>query len=101
MCLGPSTDQDGVHKASDSLTVGKPCKKKIQRVHHSGCQYKSVDPEKQTNDDSKVNTVTLSLAESKNTAEVLKGRYKDYKYLRKAKVKYRSITQGRRKENEG
>lgn len=52
-----------------------------------------MDPEKQTNDDSKVNTVTLSLAESKNTAEVLKGRYKDYKYLRKAKVKYRSITQ--------
>lgn len=58
--------------------------KLFQRVHHSGYKYKSVDPEKQTKnwilDDSKVNTVTPSLAESKNTPEVLKGRYKDYKY---------------------
>lgn len=60
----------------------------------------SVDPGRQTkdwvSDDSKVNTVTPSLAEPKNTAEVLKGRYKNYKYLRKDKVKYgpfiRSIT---------
>lgn len=62
-------------------------KKLLQRVHHSGCKYKSVNPERQTNDwvleDSKVNTVTPSFSESKNTAEILKGRYTDYKYLRK------------------
>lgn len=63
-----------------ALTVvyhAKKKKKKIKRVHHSGCQYKSVDPKRQTNDDSKVHTVTPSLAESKTTAGVLKGRYKD------------------------
>lgn len=71
-------------------------KKLFQRVKHSGCKCNSVDPERQTKDwvldDSKVNTVTPSLAESKNTAEDLKGRYKDYKYLRKDKVKHRSVT---------